>query len=94
MVPWRSGNASGLTWSERIQQANAWEQKGWQPWEAAEEAYKSIIDDFVNHANEDRVREFLDELPPSRRNDYERHWIEFVRTAASNEERVRDEGLE
>ena len=77
-----------------IQRIDDLEQQGWAPWEAAEEAYKSILDDFVNHANEDRVREFLDELPPSRRNDYERHWIEFVRTAASNEERVRDEGLD
>lgn len=77
-----------------IQRIDDLEREGWAPWEAAEEAYKSILDDFVNHANEDRVKEFFDELPPSRRNDYERHWIEFVRTAASNEERLRDEGLE
>lgn len=70
------------------------EKQGYSAWEASEEAYKSILDDFVNHANEDRVKEFFDELKPSLRNDYERCWIEFVRTAASNEERVRDERLE
>ena len=70
------------------------EEKGWDARSASEETYKSIIDDFVNHANEDRVKEFFDELKPSLREDYERVWMEFVRIAASNEERVRDEGLE
>ena len=77
-----------------IQRITELEEKGFAPWEAAEEAYKSILDDFVNHANEDRVHEFFDELKPSKRDEYERHWIEFVRTSASNEERLRDEGLE
>ena len=70
------------------------EEKGWDARSASEETYKSIIDDFVNHANEERVKEFFDELKPSLREDYERVWMEFVRIAASNEERVRDEGLE
>jgi hypothetical protein len=69
------------------------QEKGLAPWEAAEEAYKSVIDDFVNNANEDRVMEFFSELPPSKRSQYEELWISFVRTAASNEERVRDEDL-
>ena len=70
------------------------EQKGWDAHSASVETYKSILDDFVNHANEDRVKEFFDEMKPSLRDDYERVWMEFVRVAASNEERVRDEGLE
>ena len=69
------------------------EQQGWDPRSASVEVYKSVLDDFVNHANEDRVREFFDEMKPSLREDYDRVWMEFVRTAASNEERVRDEGL-
>ena len=70
------------------------EQKGWDVHSASVETYKSILDDFVNHANEDRVKEFFDEMKPSLRDDYERVWMEFVRVAASNEERVRDDRLE
>ena len=70
------------------------EQKGWDAHSASVETYKSILDDFVNHANEDRVKEFFDEMKPSLRDDYERVWMEFVRVAASNEERVRDDRLE
>ena len=76
-----------------IQRIVEHEEKGYAPWEAAEEAYKSVMDDFVNHANEDRVQEFFAELPPSKRSKYEALWISFVRTAASNEERIRDEDL-
>ena len=76
-----------------IQRIVALEEQGYSAWEASEEAYKSVLDDFVNHANEDRVKEFFDELKPSLRNDYERCWLAFVRTAASNEERCRDTDL-
>ena len=85
------GAAVAATCIQRIAEL---QDQGHAPWEAAEEAYKSVLDDFVNHANEDRVREFFDELKPSKRDHYESLWIEFVRTAASNEERVRDMGLE
>ena len=84
------GAAVAATCVQRIVEE---EDKGYAPWEAAEQAYKSILDDFVNKANEDRVQEFFAELPPSKRSRYEELWINFVRTAASNEERVRDEGL-
>ena len=84
------GAAIAATTIQRIVEQ---EEKGYAPWEAAEEAYKSVIDDFVNNANEDRVMEFFSELPPSKRSHYEALWINFVRTAASNEERVRDEDL-
>jgi hypothetical protein len=70
------------------------QQEGWDARSASEEMYKSVLDDFVNHANEDRVKEFFDELKPSLREDYERVWMEFVRVAASNEERDRDLRLE
>ena len=77
-----------------IQRIIELEQKGWDAHSASVETYKSILDDFVNHANEDCVKEFFDEMKPSLRDDYERVWMEFVRVAASNEERVRDDRLE
>ena len=70
------------------------QEQGWDARSASEETYKSVMDDFVNHANEDRVKEFFDELKPSLREDYERCWMEFIRVAASNEERDRDQRLE
>lgn len=70
------------------------EHEGWDVRSATEEAYKALVDDFVNAANEDRVKEFFDEMKPSRREDYERYWMSLLRTSASNEERVRDESLE
>ena len=56
------GAAVAATCIQRIAEL---QDQGHAPWEAAEEAYKSVLDDFVNHANEDRVREFFDELKPS-----------------------------
>ena len=56
-----------------------WEERGFSPWEASEEAFKGVIYDFVNDANEDRVKEFFAELPGSKRNRLEELWIEFVR---------------
>ena len=84
------GAAVAATCIQRIVELEA---KGLDAYSASEEAYKSVLDDFVNHANEDRVKEFFDELKPSLREDYERCWLAFVRTAASNEERVRDDDL-
>ena len=77
-----------------IQRVVELQQEGWDARSASEEMYKSVLDDFVNHANEDRVKEFFDELKPSLREDYERVWMEFIRVAASNEERDRDQRLE
>ena len=85
------GAAVAATCIQRIVDLEA---QGLDAYAAADQAYKSVLDDFVNHANEDRVREFFDELKPSLREDYERCWLAFVRTAASNEERVRDDDLE
>ena len=62
--------------------------------DACDEAIKHLFDDFVNNASEKRVMEFLDEFPPSWRQDLEILWLAAVQTSASNEERVRDEGLE
>ena len=44
------GAAIAATTIQRIVEQ---EEKGYAPWEAAEEAYKSVIDDFVNNANEE-----------------------------------------
>ena len=45
---------------------------------------------MVLGANEERFREFLGELKPSERDRVEEIWFGLLRTAASNEERVRD----
>ena len=60
-------------------------------WEAAaDEAYIRAMDDAVLGANEDRVREFCAELPPSERDEVLKHWFGLLRTAASNVEDERD----
>ena len=66
---------------------------GWTHSDACDRAYKHLFDDFVNNANEKRVMEFIDEMPPSYRGDLELLWLAAVQTSASNEERDRDEGL-
>lgn len=55
--------------------------------------YTRLMDDFVMEANEKRVHEFIAELPPSKRMQLEEIWLDAVRTAASNAEAERDEGL-
>jgi hypothetical protein len=62
--------------------------KDWQT--ASNEAYIQSMDDAVLAANEDRVREFCAELPPSERDEVLKHWFGLLRTAASNVEDVRD----
>ena len=57
-------------------------------------AYCKLMDDFVLGANEARAREFIAELPRSIRDQVEAHWMGLLANAASNAERVRDEGLE
>ena len=61
--------------------------------EASDYVYCCLMDDFVNNANEKRVMEFFDEMPPSWRTELEVLWLKAVQGAASNQERERDEGL-
>lgn len=65
--------------------------KGWDHVDACDDAYKHLFDDFVNSANEKRVMEFIEEMPPSQRTEMELLWLAAVQTSASNEERERDE---
>lgn len=67
---------------------------GWDHHDACDNAYKHLFDDFVNSANEKRVMEFIEEMPPSQRSEMELLWLAAVQTSASNEERERDEQLD
>ena len=58
--------------------------------EAAEDAYIKGMDDATLGANEERVREFCAELPPSERDEVLNQWFNMLRVASSNEERARD----
>ena len=58
--------------------------------DAAESAYIQCMDDACLGANEERVREFCAELPPTQRDRVLEQWFQFLRTASSNEERRRD----
>ena len=69
-------------------------QEGCTPTEASNWAYSKLMDDFVLDANEQRAKEFISELPGSIRDQVEEHWMGLLRNAASNAERLRDEGLE
>jgi hypothetical protein len=62
--------------------------------DAREAMYCRLMDDFVLAANEDRVNDFIAELPPSYRTEAEILWMDALRTAASNQENHRDEELE
>ena len=62
--------------------------------DARHAVYCRLMDDFVLAANEDRVMDFIHELPPSWRTEAEVLWLDAISTAASNQERHRDEGLE
>ena len=58
--------------------------RGMEEREAAEDAYIHGMDDAILGANEDRVREFCAELPPSEKDEVLKQWFSFLRTAASN----------
>ena len=58
--------------------------------ESAKEAALQGLDEAFLGANEDRVREFVNELPPSERDAVMRQWITCLANSASNEERARD----
>ena len=62
--------------------------------DASDYVYCRLMDDFVNNANEKRVMEFFDEMPPSWRTELEVLWLQAVQGAASNEEKERDNGLD
>lgn len=66
------------------------EDAGKTPLEAGGEAYARIMDEMVLGANEERVAEFLGELPPSQQDRIRAHWFGLLRNAGSNEERARD----
>ena len=68
-------------------------QAGEMPEDAREAMYCRLMDDFVLAANEDRVMDFISELPPSQRSEAQAIWLDALRTGASNVERHRDRGL-
>ena len=85
------GSACTVKTLQRIDEKR---RQGWAHSEACDHAYKHLFDDFVNSANEKRVLEFIEEMPPSQRLEMEALWLAAVQTSASNEERERDEQLE
>ena len=85
------GSAVAVKTLQRIDEKR---QEGWDHHSACDHAYKHLFDDFVNSANEKRVMEFIEEMPPSKRTEMELLWLAAVQTSASNEERERDEQLD
>ena len=63
---------------------------GLTPKRAQDQAYVHLRDDMVLGANEERVREFLAELPIEERDEALKNWLGMLRVAASNEEQIRD----
>ena len=74
-----------------VQRYMANRKAGMEELEAAQDASIQGLDDAFLGANEDRVREFVGDLPPSERDAVMRQWIHTLANAASNNERVRDE---
>ena len=68
--------------------------EGWDEETASNHAYTALMDDCILNANEKRVMEFFDEMPPSQRTELEVLWLRALQRAASNAEDRRDEGLE
>ena len=62
--------------------------------DAQDYVYCRLMDDAILEANEDKVREFFAELPPSWQDELEVLWLGALQGAASNHERERDDGLE
>lgn len=72
-----------------------WEKRGYSEWEAQEQAFMTVVYDFVNEANEDRVQEFIAEQPPSQRNRFNELWLAFVRAGGDAQDAHRaNEALE
>ena len=58
--------------------------------EASDNAYARVVDEFFLGANEERVNDFLGELPLSEQKRVRDTWFAMLRTAASNQEDCRD----
>ena len=69
--------------SYAVSEVLKWQDRGFEPWEAWEEAFKGVVYDFVNEANEDRVHEFLEELRPSDKERAYELWMELVRAGGN-----------
>ena len=67
-----------------------WEDRGFSPWEAQEEAFKGVAYDFINGANEDRVEEFFAEMEPSLRQRLQDRWLENIKLGGDAMDVVRD----
>ena len=73
-----------------LQLLNEYKEKGQDAPASSHDAYAHVMDDFVLGANEERAMEFINELPPSQREDLRRQWFELLRVSASNAEQERD----
>ena len=51
-----------------------------------EQAFISVMSDFVNEANEERVRDFLSELPPSLALQGHEQWLQLKQQTIENNE--------
>ena len=58
--------------------------------DASDNAYATVIDELFLGANEERVNDFLGELPLSDQERVRSTWFAMLRTAASNQEDCRD----
>ena len=81
------GSAISVMWAKYFLE---YEGLGDAPQEAARNAYARVLDEAVLGANEERAMEFINELAPSEREQVREMWFDLLRTAASNEERIRD----
>lgn len=67
-----------------------WELQGYTEWEAMEQAFAGVVLDFVNGANEERVEEFFQEMPPSKRDHMRTRWLDLVRMGGDKADIDRD----
>ena len=58
--------------------------------QASRDAYANCLDDMILAANEERVRDFLHELPISERDVALKEWLKMLQASASNQEQIRD----
>lgn len=65
--------------------------KGEEPNLATHNAYSQLVDDCVVNANEETVRKFANQLPGKDADAVMSQWFGMLRTAASNNETIRDE---
>lgn len=67
-----------------------WEDRGFQPWEAQEQAFAGVLWDFINGANEERVEEFFMEMEPSLRQRLQQMWMTYAKLGGDAVEIARD----